>query len=219
VKRIRARPGTALLLDAAGTLLHPRELVAETYARVAKDQGTACEPAEVATRFPEAMRAARPLRKGSSDWIAFWREVVRRSTGSSSDELFSQLYASFALPNAWTVAEGAAECCASLRERGMRVGVVSNWDVRLRPLLEALGLASTLDIIVVSGEELIEKPDRRIFEIACRRLDVEPGDTLHVGDSPTEDIEGARAAGCHAWLWGVDVSSFDELARRLGATT
>jgi HAD superfamily hydrolase (TIGR01549 family) len=97
----------------------------------------------------------------------------------------------------------------------MRTAVVSNWDIRLRPLLVGLGAASAFDAIVVSGEELIEKPDPRIFAIACRRLGVAPENALHVGDSPIDDVEGAKGAGCQALLLGRDVKDFEELTRQL----
>lgn len=215
--KIMARHDTALLLDAAGTLLDLAEPIGTTYVRVAKELGLECDESDVARRFPVAMDSAKGLRDGSSDWLPFWREVVRQSTGIESKAFFDTLIEHFASADAWRLAPGALACCAAVRKLGMRTAVVSNWDTRLRPLLVALGAAPVFDTFVISGEELVEKPDPRIFRIALQRLDITKDRVLHVGDSMTDDVDGARSAGCQAWHWGHDVASFDELSRRLGA--
>ncbi len=52
----------------------------------------------------------------------------------------------------------------------------------------------------MSAIEEVGKPNPEIFHRACRRLEVEPAESLHVGDSVSEDLEGARAAGLAALL-------------------
>ncbi len=76
--------------------------------------------------------------------------------------------------------------------------MISNWDQRLPLLLKRLGLTPFFDAVVTSSEVGVEKPDGRIFTEALRRLEVEPGEALHVGDSPLDDVEGAIAAGMEA---------------------
>ncbi len=212
---IRAAPGTGLLLDAAGTLLHLAEPMPRTYTRFARRSGFSVEEQEVADRIAQAFSVARPRRRGTPDWRDYWREVVRVATGVSSDELVGRLIDHYAHAPAWNLAEGAAECCRAVRERGMKVAVVSNWDTRLRPLLEELGVLGWVDLAVISGEELIEKPHRQIFWRACERLGVPPERALHVGDSIAADLAGATHAGCQALLWGRDVKSFGELRELL----
>lgn len=211
-----AAPGTALLLDAAGTLLRPTEPVAETYARVARAHGVEADPRAIAERFPIAMREAAPLRCGAADWRSFWQAVVLRCLGSEDPQLLDALIHHFAQPRAWLIAPGVASCCASVRARGMKVAVVSNWDHHLRPLLVGLGVSAWIDGLVVSAEEGIEKPDPAMFERACARLGVAPADAVHVGDDPLADLSGARAAGCAALLLGTDIADFAELSRALG---
>lgn len=210
-----ARAGTALLLDAAGTLLHPSEPVAITYGRHARARGIAISDAEVAARFPTAFRDSVPQRRLSGDWIAFWGEVVALSTGSRDPDLLVALRNHFVRPEAWTIAPGAAECCAAVRARGMGVGVVSNWDHGLRPLLHNLGVTAWVDAVVVSAEIGVEKPDPAIFRHACAALGVDPAHTVHVGDDAQADAAGAIAAGCAAVLLGRDVPDFETLAARL----
>jgi REG-2-like HAD superfamily hydrolase len=210
-----AGPYTALLLDAAGTLLHPAEPVAHTYARIANEHGVAVTPAHVGERFVGVMKRAAPLRSDAADWRAFWRVVVHDCTGSDDPELLDALIDHFSVRAAWRVAAGAASCCEQVRARGMKIAVVSNWDHHLRPLLEQLGVTAWVDAVVISAEEQLEKPDPRMFLRACMRLGVEPSAAVHVGNDPDEDIIGATSAGCAALLLGRDVADFDALARRL----
>jgi len=88
----------------------------------------------------------------------------------------------------------------ALRARGLRLGVISNWDTRLPELLRQLDLARRLDVVAYSSAVGVEKPDSRIFRRALRELGVEPRAALHVGDSRLEDLEGAIAAGMRALL-------------------
>jgi len=209
---VHAEPGTALLLDAAGTLLRPAEPVAQTYARHARALGVEITASVIVERFVAAMAEAEPLRAGASDWRGFWARVVERCTGTDDPRLLDGLIEHFADPRAWTITPGAAACCVRVRARGMKVGVVSNWDHHLRPLLAGLGVFDWIDVLVVSGEEGVAKPDAAMFERACARLGVPIDRALHVGDDPIADLAGARAAGCAALLFGRDVASFDELA-------
>jgi putative hydrolase of the HAD superfamily len=82
-----------------------------------------------------------------------------------------------------------------LRLWGIRVVVVSNWDVSLHDVLARLELAPLLDGVLTSAEAGARKPAREIFEQALGLAGVDAGDAVHVGDSVAEDVEGARAAG------------------------
>ena len=86
----------------------------------------------------------------------------------------------------------------ALRERGLKVGLVSNaFDPEwlLREDLERMGLAERLDVAVFSSGVGKRKPHPLIFETALQALGVEPADTLFVGDRRYPDIGGAKALG------------------------
>jgi putative hydrolase of the HAD superfamily len=82
-----------------------------------------------------------------------------------------------------------------LRRRGLRLVVVSNWDVSLHERLAELGLAPLLDGAVASAELGAAKPDPAIFAHALALAGAEPGSAWHAGDSLEADVAGARAAG------------------------
>jgi putative hydrolase of the HAD superfamily len=96
---------------------------------------------------------------------------------------------------------------AALRRRGVRTGVVSNFDHRLRPLLDALGLVSLLDVIVLPSDVGAAKPDPRIFEYALEQLGVRAAEAIYVGDDADEDVAAAQRVGLRA----VDVATLPDL--------
>ncbi len=110
----------------------------------------------------------------------------------------------------------AAPALAVLRARGLATVCVSNWDVSLPGVLQRCGLSAALDAIVCSAEAGARKPDPEIFERALAIAGCSPEEALHVGDTPDEDVAGARAAGLRALLirrdGSGDVSSLAEVA-------
>jgi putative hydrolase of the HAD superfamily len=89
---------------------------------------------------------------------------------------------------------------SSLKRRGLRMAIVSNWPHGLTSFCHEMEVASFFNAIVSSAELRIEKPDARIFDEAIRLLDVNPHRTIHVGDTMDEDIAGAVSAGLQA-IW------------------
>jgi putative hydrolase of the HAD superfamily len=88
----------------------------------------------------------------------------------------------------------------ALRDRGLRLLVVSNWDCSLGSVLERCGLAPLLEASISSAEAGSRKPDPGIFELALSRAGCEPGEVVHVGDTAEEDVAGAEAAGIRVLL-------------------
>lgn len=87
-----------------------------------------------------------------------------------------------------------------LRSMGLRIVVVSNWDISLADVLERLGLTRWLDGVVASAAVGVGKPGSAVFERALKAAGVAPEQAIHVGDSPHEDVQGALAAGIQAVL-------------------
>jgi putative hydrolase of the HAD superfamily len=94
----------------------------------------------------------------------------------------------------------AAPALEALRGRGLTLVCVSNWDVSLGDVLARCGLADSLDAVVTSAAVGAAKPDPAIFRAALEVAGCAPGEALHVGDTESEDVAGARAAGIEALL-------------------
>ena len=203
----------AVLLDAAGTLIRPREPVSETYAAFARRYGVALDVDKLAQAFTSVFRDMPQL---AFEWAsleelheqerAWWRLLVQRvidGTGSFSgdfDGYFAALYAHYAQGHAWRCFPEVPDVLASLRDKGYRLAVVSNFDSRLPGILRAVGIDGFMDAIIYSSRAGSAKPDPAIFRQALDALGIAPEQALHVGDSVEADAGGAIAAGLAALL-------------------
>ncbi len=110
--------------------------------------------------------------------VAAWRRTFNRPVGL------------------WTAHDPQAlEAIALVRRSGLRAAAISNSNGSVRSVLDAVGVAAHLDFVLDSGEVGVEKPDRRIFELALSRARVAPDEAAYIGDFYTIDARGAGAAG------------------------
>jgi putative hydrolase of the HAD superfamily len=196
-------PVEIVFFDAGGTLLRPEPSVGDAYARAGRRYGIDAPPDRIEASFRVAF--AERKRHSIPQEREWWREVVADTFApfgrpSDADALFDDLCEHFARAEAWRLFPGALETVRTLRERGYRTGLISNWDDRLPCVLDGLGLTALLEPRIVSFEVGVEKPDPEIFRIALERAGVEPGRALMVGDDRRADVEGAEAAGMRAML-------------------
>jgi putative hydrolase of the HAD superfamily len=198
-----------LFVDAMGTLLTLHAPVARLVsalrdglgAEVSEAQARAALTAEIAhyrAHMGEARdeRALRALRAGCAEVLFEALPPLPELSGAGADTrtgvLLSALHFT-AFPDAVRLLERA-------RVAGRRTIVVSNWDVSLAEVLERSGLAPLLDGVVVSAAVGAAKPSPAIFARALELAGTSAADCLHVGDSLTEDVAGARAVGIEAVL-------------------
>ncbi|KAH0972232.1 hypothetical protein GBA52_024388 [Prunus armeniaca] len=187
--------------------------------KIGEKYGVEYSEAEILNRYRRAYGQpwGRSRLRYVNDGRPFWQYIVSSSTGCSDSQYFEELYNYYTTNKAWHLCDpDAGKVFQALRKAGVKVAVVSNFDTRLRPLLQALNCEHWFDAVAVSAEVEAEKPNPTIFLKACELLGVKPEDAVHVGDDRRNDIWGARDAGCDAWLWGSDVHSFKEVAQRVG---
>ncbi|EQC28575.1 hypothetical protein SDRG_13652 [Saprolegnia diclina VS20] len=209
----------AVTLDATGTLFRPREAIGTTYL---KHVVAVCGPppapasgsyeAEITAAFKHSFRAelAASPNFGRVDSAAtaqpWWGRVIfatfppalQAHVGSRKDELLATLYSHYATRAAWEVFDDVHPALRSLQERGVPMGVVSNFDERLESILETLDLRGYFDFVLTSWDHGVAKPDASIFHRAAELhgiTDVDGRGMLHIGDDATNDLFGARAAG------------------------
>lgn len=192
----------AVFVDAVGTLMRPREPVGMTYARYARTHGLRLDPAVVDARFRAALREAAGSQEG--DGRRYWRPVVEAALGTADPALFEFIYQHYAQPRAWWVDLDALRTLGAIARTGVRLGIISNFDTRLRDLWARLALDRMFSVLVCSAEVEVEKPDPWIFHLACRAAGVAPREALHIGDDPLRDVEGASRAGLVGLLYDDD---------------
>ncbi len=184
-----------------------------TYARFFEAEGAAVPPSRLEEAFARVLRAmpamafpglpAAQLRERERAW---WAQVVRGTLRAADgtarlrdfDACFDALFAHYATAEAWEAMPGAAAGLAALSARALRLAVVSNFDQRLPGILRALDLARHFERIVLPADAGAAKPDPRIFRFALAELGLTADQAVYVGDDPTDDHDGACAAGLRA---------------------
>ncbi|MDI6901470.1 MAG: HAD-IA family hydrolase [Anaerosomatales bacterium] len=202
----------AVFFDVGNTLLYPHPSVAHVCREILAEAGHIHDLA-VIDRFMPLVDAYYEDRyraddtfwtdeeETSSVWVGMY-SVLCRELGIHEDAatLARRVYDEFGKAERWRAYPDVRSAFERLRDRGLRLGVISNWDRRLAGLLEALGLGELLDTVVSSADIGLRKPDPRIFEAACRAIGVAPDESAHVGDHHYADVLGARSVGMHAVL-------------------
>jgi putative hydrolase of the HAD superfamily len=196
-----------IFFDAAGTLMRPVRPIGQSYGLLAASYGMNVPPAEISARFRAAFSAAPPLafpgapsgeiRTLEYEW---WKTLVRKvfepyGPFSRFDEYFADLFAYFGKADSWALFPETRETLAALKEKGLTLAVISNFDSRLFAILQGLGVSSSFESIVISSHAGHAKPDARIFQHALALNRTDASEALHIGDSPDKDAEAAKNAG------------------------
>jgi putative hydrolase of the HAD superfamily len=191
----------AVTFDVGGTLIEPWPSVGGVYAEIAARHGVAVAAEALDQQFAQAWAARKNFHYALSDWSDLVQQTFSGLAQTPvSEKLFDALYRHFATAAPWRIFDDVAPCLRELKRRGLKLGLISNWDDRLRPLLRELQLDHYFDCIVISAEAGSQKPDPKIFQAAATQLGLPPEALLHVGDSASEDVAGARAAGLQTLL-------------------
>jgi putative hydrolase of the HAD superfamily len=195
-----------IFFDAAGTLIHLPKSVGHHYAYVGERIGLRLQATALDRAFAASWKETpqRPAIDGprDDDDKGWWRELVNRvlnRVAPSVSELdrnafFEAVYGHFAEPGVWDLYPEVIDVLDTLHRR-YQVAVVSNFDGRLRMILEHLGVSKFFAHVFVSSELGADKPDPEIYRRALRLSAARPNETLHVGDDPVRDWEGGSAAG------------------------
>ena len=202
----------AIFFDAAGTLMKPNRSVGESYAGFAAKYGVTVTPPEVSERFrvcfgkaPQLAFPGAPEETVAALERNWWKRLVAQvfepwSPFGEFDEFFDELFAYFAEPGVWSLYPEVLDTLAALKQRGLHSSVISNFDSRLVPILNGLGVGPFFEEIFVSSRVGYAKPDAQIFRVALERHGVKPEQSLHVGDSELNDLHGANNAGLRGIL-------------------
>jgi putative hydrolase of the HAD superfamily len=196
----------AIFFDAAGTLFHLTKTVGDHYALVGEEVGLNLDAKKLDDGFYSAWAQMPPRdpidgprENDDKDW---WRELANHVLREAApevgeldrDNFFEVAYEHFAESGVWELYPDVIEVLKQLRRR-FQLAIVSNFDGRLRVILERLGISKYFGDIFVSSEIGAEKPDPEIFRRALKFLGLHPENVLHVGDDPERDWQAATIAG------------------------
>ncbi len=200
-----------IFFDAGGTLFEVRGGVGTIYSEIAARYGVGIQPKEVDELFRTVFLAKTsmglpPVTGDSASaerrwWFALVKQVCAgRMPESTFPAYFEELYDYFRSADAWLLYPDVLPALERLQFMGFRMGIISNFDSRLREIVANLGIAPLIEQIITSWSARASKPDPRIFRKAAADFQIAPSQATHVGDSVREDIEGAKSAGLNAIL-------------------
>ena len=216
----------AIFFDAMGTLFYLTHNVGYHYALVGDEIGLNLSPEKLDRAFHKAWRSM-PQRKAidgprendDKDW---WREIVDKVvselapdlTELDRDNFFEIAYEHFAEAGVWQLYPEVIDVLEKLRPR-FQLAVVSNFDGRLRMILEHLGISKFFLYIFVSSELGADKPDPEIFRRALKLMELNSNDVLHIGDDPERDWKAATMAGLRVFELDRSNNSLRDLLKKL----
>jgi len=202
---VRSRPSrllrvSAVLFDVFGTLVHleapgpalREELLARTGTDVGEERAAQAFVAEISCYLEHHLEGSDEARL--DDLRTRCARQIQDSLAEYELELGAVREAMLAALR-FRAFPDVEPALAGLRDRGLTLVAASNWDVSLPQGLERAGLAGYFEGAVSSAVAGAAKPDPAVFRQALAIAGCRPAEAFHVGDSPSGDVEGARAAG------------------------
>jgi putative hydrolase of the HAD superfamily len=206
VTKNKERALKAILFDAVGTLFYLSKTVGDHYALVGSEVGLTLDAQQLDRAFFAAWKQM--PRRGAidgprdNDDKGWWRELVDLVLDQVApslseldrDNFFEIAYEHFAEAGVWELYPEVFDVLEKLQPR-FQLAVISNFDGRLRFILEHLGISKFFAHIFISSEIGADKPDPEIYRYALKFIHFDPDQVLHVGDDPDRDWRAAAAAG------------------------
>jgi len=200
----------AIFFDAGGTLIH---LDAPRICSLITDELGCSLSAE---HFPHAQsramrRVAELVEEGAGSTEKLKRQfysTLLPAIGVTENHLERAIDLALNLAQSemlWrSTSQGTAEALTQLKNRGLRLAVVSNSDGRIELAFHQAGLFDHFEFFIDSFLVGVEKPDPRIFQIALERAQIAADEAVYVGDLYSVDVVGARRAGLVPVLFDPD---------------
>ena len=217
----------AIFFDALGTLFHLTRTVGHHYALAGSEVGLTLDPLQLDDAFYSAWKKM-PLRAAivgprENDDKGWWRELVGivldqvapSLSEFDRDNFFEIAYEHFAESSVWKLYPEVPGVLEQLQPH-FQLAVISNFDGRLRLILQNLGISKFFAQIFISSEIGADKPDPEIFQRALKLIGLKPNEVLHVGDDPERDWDAASAAGLPVFRLDRPNNSLRDLLKWVG---
>ncbi len=205
----------AVFLDAGFTLIHPQPVPVQL-AEIAALHGINADAALMTAALHDAGDLFRVALEGDADiwasedkvhkfWDGYYTVLLQHGAEElPADKVELALAATYELYNThlgWQLYPEVMDTLDALKRRGYRIGIISDWGARLAGrIMGPLGVADHCDFIIASASVGLSKPSAALFNLALGRANVQPEQTIMVGDNYLSDVLGARGAGIEGIL-------------------
>jgi putative hydrolase of the HAD superfamily len=226
ITKNKAKALKAIFFDAVGTLFYLTEKVGDHYALVGRGVGLTLDAQQLDRAFFTAWERMPPRAPidgpRENDDKGWWRELVDLVLDQVApslsefdrDNFFEIAYEHFAEAGVWELYPEVVDVLEKLQPR-FQLGVISNFDGRLRFILEHLGISKYFAHVFVSSEIGADKPDPELFRRAVKFIDLKPNEVLHVGDDSERDWKAASEAGLSIFRLDRQKNSLRDLLKAL----
>lgn len=200
---------TTVFFDFGGTLADYYPSNAEIWSKIAARLGYQISPND--SRIHQGMkkmtqsyqRLGIPFGQLTANQLHTLNCLVLKAMGidgSGTEDIIDAEFLAREKAGLYTLYPDAHQTLHALNQKGIKLGIISNVGQALaltrRPFLKENGILHLFDAIIFSVEVGVVKPEKAIFDLALREIgEGNPSSTMHVGDSPIEDVKGARNAG------------------------
>jgi HAD superfamily hydrolase (TIGR01662 family) len=195
---------SAVLFDVDFTLARPGpELGPEGYVRAGERHGLTLDPSRYEAARDAALvdlRRHPELEHDDEIWFRFTERIVR-GMGGDADPAYAcavEITRGWERHENFELYDDVPDALGALRAAGLRIGLVSNSSRDVREFADHHGLV--VDAGISSFHHGRTKPHASIFRAVLDLLEVQPDETVMVGDTIADDIDGARALGMEAIL-------------------
>jgi putative hydrolase of the HAD superfamily len=196
----------AVFFDLGQTLVRPYPSFPALFARVCEEHAVRLSEkgvrdllglidAEIAREQAAGGGFSRSLEDSRRFWTGLYCRVLESRFPGYPESLPAALFDRFSSPASYRLYDDVLPALSALREAGLRLAIISNWEAWADEMVDALALRSFFDVTLISGVAGIEKPDPRIFWMAIEGTGVPAARAMHVGDNPAHDCDAAHAVG------------------------
>lgn len=199
-------PAQAVFFDVDFTLIYPGPAFqGDGYRDFCARHGMEVD----AARFPAAVISASHILDREQDavynaqiFIDYTAHIIRAmgGLGTAVEQCAAEIYEEWAMCEHFLLYEDVPAALEALAERDIVIGLISNSHRCLDSFQEHFELDGLIDVAVSSSQHGFMKPHPSIFEAALKLAGVSASDAVMVGDSLTQDIDGARRAGMRGVL-------------------
>jgi putative hydrolase of the HAD superfamily len=213
----------ALVFDAVGTLINPDPPAAVVYFQTGQRFGSRVPQELIEERFrrtfaeEEQLDRERGWQTSESREIERWKHIVAGVLDDIRDPegCFRELFQYFAQAESWRCLPQAGPVLEALAKRGFSLGMASNYDSRLRTVVQGKAELRSIGHLIISSEIGWRKPSEKFFAAIGRTVAQPVDKILYIGDDPINDYQGAAAAGLRAVLFDPNEEEASSTSQRV----
>ncbi|PLR67048.1 HAD family hydrolase [Bacillus sp. UMB0893] len=187
----------AILFDLDGTLFN-RDLALMNFAEMQYDNWEELHSKLTREQYTELF-----LRLDKNGYV--WKDAVYKTIAkklelsAQPEDLLKDYQVNF--HTSCAPCEITADVMKTLKAKGLKLGIITNGFTEFqRKTIQTMGIEDFFDVVVISEEAGLRKPDTAIFQLALKIMNIEPKYAVYVGDHPENDVKAAMDAGLNA-IW------------------